>query len=491
MDEDILPKDFDKFEEEIWKMTPEKRIELLERLPENDQIRLLKANQLNELGRYEEAIECCDKAIEQFPNSKYLEKGIQNEKGEALENLGRYEEAIECWDKNIKHFEKELKKSTDTDGPFSSSLSDKAETLRKLGRYEEEINLLAKIMEIDEADDSYNDRFGSEHTWWHVAGRLNDLGRHEEAIKLCDKVKGQDTDSTVWESKADALEKLGRHEEAIKYRDKAIEMDGEYARVDQFISKAETLNKLGRHEEAIKCLDEAIKISNEHESDRWEENFLRAKMRALFQIGRREDGHKLGGEIKKRFGKNDVKFCDNLNYQAQQFLGKILGENHKYEVVDGYYGDSMDVCVEGAKDYEVKELHIEIGSWHYKEGYQEVVSFDVIGAGSFFPSIEPKKDRNGFIADFDGWDEWFSKQDYDCSAEELWNELRAKGKEWYENSDWMESELEGLEDSSCSFMVNIKPLPVEELEPHNVPKLDEINDFLKELKEIIDSHKKK
>jgi len=28
------------------------------------------------------------------------------------------------------------------------------------------------------------------------------------------------------------------------------------------------------------------------------------------------------------------------------------------------------------------------------------------------------------------------------------------------------------------------------LEPHNVPELDEINDFLKELKEIIDSHKK-
>jgi tetratricopeptide (TPR) repeat protein len=489
MDEDILPKDFDKFEEEIWKMTPEKRIELLERLPENDQIRLLKANQLNELGRYEEAIECCDKAIEQFPNSKYLEKGIQNEKGEALENLGRYEEAIECWDKNIKHFEKELKKSTDTDGPFSSSLSDKAETLRKLGRYEEEINLLAKIMEIDEADDSYNDRFGSEHTWWHVAGRLNDLGRHEEAIKLCDKVKGQDTDSTVWESKADALEKLGRHEEAIKCLDEGFSRDADvWDKFEGFVPKAETLQNLGRHEEAIKCLDEAIKISNEHESDRWEENFLRAKMRALFQIGRREDGHKLGGEIKKRFGKNDVKFCDNLNYQAQQFLGKILGENHKYEVVDGYYGDSMDVCVEGAKDYEVKELHIEIGSWHYKEGYQEVVSFDVIAAGSFFPSISP-----GEYEEIDDWDKWFRSKGYDCPYMEMWNELETKVREWFEDgrSDWMEAELEGLEDSSCSFMVNIKPLPVEELEPHNVPKLDEINDFLKELKEIIDSHKKK
>ena len=184
-----------------------------------------------------------------------------------------------------------------------------------------------------------------------------------------------------------------------------------------------------------------------------------------------------------------------LNYQAQYFLEEIFGKNHKYEVVDGYYGDRMDVWVEGAKDYEVKELHIEIDSWHNKEGSQEVLSFRIIGAGSFFPSIEPKRDENGFIADFDGWDEWFSKQDYDCSAEEMWNELRTKGKEWYENSDWMEVEMEYQETfgdpGDCSFMLNIKPLSLETLEPDNVPKLDEINDFLKELKEIIDSHKKK
>ena len=183
-----------------------------------------------------------------------------------------------------------------------------------------------------------------------------------------------------------------------------------------------------------------------------------------------------------------------LNYQAQYFLEEIFGKNHKYEVVDGYYGDYMDVWVEGAKDYEVKELHIEIGEWRHDRtaGSQEVVSFDVIGAGSFFPSIEPKRDRNGFIAGFDGWDEWFSKQDYDCSAEVMFQELETKTREWLGGrSDWMEAELEVLEDSSCSFMINIKPLPLEELEPHNVPELDEINDFLKELKETIDSHKKK
>ena len=93
----------------------------------------------------------------------------------------------------------------------------------------------------------------------------------------------------------------------------------------------------------------------------------------------------------------------------------------------------------------------------------------------------------------DDWDEWFRSKGYDCSYEEMWNELQTKTAEWFEGgrSDWMEAELEVLEDAKCSFMINIKPLSLEELDPTNVPKLDEINDFLKELKEIIDSHKKK
>ena len=183
----------------------------------------------------------------------------------------------------------------------------------------------------------------------------------------------------------------------------------------------------------------------------------------------------------------------NLNYQAQYFLEEIFGKNHKYEVVDGYYGDYMDVWVEGAKDYEVKELHIEIGEWRHNRttDSQEVVTFDAITAGSFFPSLEPKRDGNGFIEGFDGWDEWFSKQDYDCSAEEITSELGIKVRGWNENSDWMEAKLEWLEEASCSFNLIIRPLPLEELEPHNVPKLDYINDFLKQLKEIINSHKKK
>ena len=175
----------------------------------------------------------------------------------------------------------------------------------------------------------------------------------------------------------------------------------------------------------------------------------------------------------------------NLDNQAQEFLGEIFGKNHKYEVVDGDYGSGMIVEVEGAKDYEVKELSIDIGGWVRNGAYQDVASFDLIRAGTFFPSVEREDE---FVGD---WDKWYRSK-YDCGDEEMWDELRTKVREWIGGrSDWMEAELEVLEDSSCSFMVNIKPLPVEELEPHNVPKLDEINDFLKELKEIIDSHKKK
>ena len=99
-------------------------------------------------------------------------------------------------------------------------------------------------MEVDEADDNYHDRCGSEHTWWYIVRRLNDLGRHEEAIKLCDKVSVHNpVDSEVWESKADALEKLGRHEEAIKCLDEegkaAHNYDDVWEKYEVFLPKAE------------------------------------------------------------------------------------------------------------------------------------------------------------------------------------------------------------------------------------------------------------
>ena len=89
----------------------------------------------------------------------------------------------------------------------------------------------------------------------------------------------------------------------------------------------------------------------------------------------------------------------DLDNQAQEFLGEIFGKNHKYEVVDGEYGDRMVVEVKDAKDYEVKELDIQIGGWINNVGYQDVASFDVIIVGTFFPSVEPENEDERWAID--------------------------------------------------------------------------------------------
>jgi tetratricopeptide (TPR) repeat protein len=66
--------------------------------PENSRIScsayLNKGNSLDNLCRYEDAIECYEKAIDRDPN---LVTGFLN-KGLSLTNLGKYEDAIKCFD---------------------------------------------------------------------------------------------------------------------------------------------------------------------------------------------------------------------------------------------------------------------------------------------------------------------------------------------------------------------------------------------------------
>ncbi|MEQ8222894.1 MAG: tetratricopeptide repeat protein [Candidatus Eremiobacterota bacterium] len=56
---------------------------------------LNKGMALNELGKYEEAIKCFDKALalEELNTSSLFNKGI------ALAGLGKYDESIKCFDK--------------------------------------------------------------------------------------------------------------------------------------------------------------------------------------------------------------------------------------------------------------------------------------------------------------------------------------------------------------------------------------------------------
>jgi len=70
------------------------------------------------MGKYGEAIECYDKALEIDPD----EAGVWYNTGIILILLGRYEEAVECYDKAL-----------EINPELEIALKNKAEALEKLG----------------------------------------------------------------------------------------------------------------------------------------------------------------------------------------------------------------------------------------------------------------------------------------------------------------------------------------------------------------------
>ena len=110
-----------------------------------------------------------------------------------------------------------------------------------------------------------------EPAWYGKARALAKLGKHEEALKCCDKAiallpadaKDHDRDDNGyfiadrWCRKADALAALGRDKEALKCYDEIIEMKYRMRKSYALGQKGITLAKLGKHEEALKCYDEA------------------------------------------------------------------------------------------------------------------------------------------------------------------------------------------------------------------------------------------
>ncbi len=262
---------------------------------------LLKTVSLSSLGRFEEAMRCCDKVLEINPQS--VDAWLN--KGHCFIDLGRYDEAIKCCDKAL-----------EIDSQSVNGWLYKGNALSKLGRVDDAISCYDKVLAI-------NPQHGI--AWANKGSVLNGLGRVEEAIECCDKaLKLDPQDPWAWNWKGVSLTKLGRFEEAIQCHDRALETNPrdnmawfnkayaqdqlgltrdvivsyrkyievapakeakyiELARqrlrtlegisfnnrdhvdkAEQWINRGSSLANLGRYDEAIKCYDKALEINPQH-----------------------------------------------------------------------------------------------------------------------------------------------------------------------------------------------------------------------------------
>ena len=232
---------------------------------------------LNNLGKYEEAIEAFDKVIDMDPSNSYA----WNNKGYALNNLGRYEDGLQAFAKAL-----------EMDHNNIDAWNNKAWALNNLERYEDALLASEKALEIDPNNflasgnkiiallglSINNIESDSPDAWFSKGFELNNMGKYQEAIEAFDRVVDMDPSNTAaWNNKGYALINLGRYEDGLQACEKALEIDPN--NVYAWNNKAWALNNLGRYEEALQSSEKALEI------DPYNSNALNYKAWALDNLG--------------------------------------------------------------------------------------------------------------------------------------------------------------------------------------------------------------
>jgi len=230
---------------------------------------------LNRLKRYDEALECLDKAIEidfnyarAWANKGYvldilkryhealasLDRAIELDandqwalalRGDVLYKLKRYEEALVSYDRAI-----------ELDANYQSAWVLRGEVLDNLKRYDEALVSFDRAIELD-ANDKWD--------WVQRGHVLDDLKRYEEALVSYDRAIELDANYKLgWSWRGYVLNKLKRYEEALVSYDRALELDANYKWA--WANRGGVLNNLERYDEALVSYDRALELDA---NDQW------------------------------------------------------------------------------------------------------------------------------------------------------------------------------------------------------------------------------
>ena len=318
------------------------------------------------LGLHREALACFDKALEINPRHA----NAWHNKGLALFNLVRHQEAIACFDKAI-----------EINSRYAGAWSHKGTALGKLGKHQEAIACFDEALEINPRDAEIWSNKGNELTnlgryqeaftcfnraieinplfdnaWTSKGAALGKLGKHQEAIACFDEaVEINPRDTIIWNNKGDALVNLGRHQEAIACFDMAIEINSR--NVEAWSNKGTALGKLGRHQEALACFDKALEI-NPRDAKAWYNKGL-----GLVILGRHQEAispfqkfidiappqcaariRKVEEAIHQFKGSYDNTIeINSRNVEAWSNKGTALGELSKHQEALAYFDKALEI----------------------------------------------------------------------------------------------------------------------------------------------------
>jgi tetratricopeptide (TPR) repeat protein len=216
------------------------------------------------LGRNEEGLQACNKALEIDPNNAMARANkawalnnlgrteLQQQdtplsdadswfnKGYDLNNEGKYDEAIQAFDKTLK-----------IDPNNAYAWNNKGYALISLGRNEEGLQACDKALEINP---------NNTYAWNNKAWALNNLGKNEESLQAYNRAIEIDPNNAMgWANKASILINLGENEEGLQASERAIEMDPNNTL--GWAGKALALLNLGRREEGLQASKKAIELA--------------------------------------------------------------------------------------------------------------------------------------------------------------------------------------------------------------------------------------
>jgi len=196
---------------------------------------------LNNVERYQDALDCCEKALELWEGNlrTFLTKGV------ALGKLEQYEAALEIF-----------QKATDLDPKSVDAWRNRGAALSNLERYEAALESYQKAIDLDPK---------SVNTWINRGDALRELKQYSEALVACDRALEIDPESSgALNSQALTLSFLKEFGKAIVAIDKAIKLKPE--EVLFTANRGIVLARAGRYAEALAACEQAVKQDPKHES---------------------------------------------------------------------------------------------------------------------------------------------------------------------------------------------------------------------------------